>query len=140
MDTAPTLERIDHIHVFVRDRAAAEAWYARVLGLRRVPELEVWAADGGPLTLGNTSGEKFGSIHLALFERPAQACRSTIALGVSAAAFADWRRHLTGVLGHEPAFEDHGLSWSLYFSDPDGNPFEITSYEVAALRAASAPR
>jgi hypothetical protein len=25
------------------------------------------------------------------------------------------------------------VSWSLYFSDPDGNPFEITSYEHAAL-------
>lgn len=26
------LERIDHIHVFVADRAAAEPWYADVLG------------------------------------------------------------------------------------------------------------
>ena len=29
--------------------------------------------------------------------------------------------------------EDHGLSWSLYFADPDGNPWEITSYQHAVV-------
>jgi hypothetical protein len=48
---APTLLGIDHIHVFVQDREAAEAWYARVMGLSRSPGLEFWAADGGPLTI-----------------------------------------------------------------------------------------
>ena len=46
----PTFDRIDHIHVYVTDRAASERWYAEVMGLVRVPELERWAADG-PLTL-----------------------------------------------------------------------------------------
>ena len=64
---APTLERVDHIHVFVSDRAASEQWYAKVMGFRRVKDLEFWAADGGPLTIANPSG----TIHLALFERPA---------------------------------------------------------------------
>jgi sugar lactone lactonase YvrE len=31
--------------------------------------------------------------------------------------------------------EDHQVSWSLYFSDPDGNPYEITSYEYGELPA-----
>ena len=84
---APELERVDHIHVFVADRAAAERWYARVLGLERIDALAFWAADGGPLTLANASG----SIHLALFERPAAAkCRSTIALATSAAGLLAW--------------------------------------------------
>jgi catechol-2,3-dioxygenase len=30
---------------------------------------------------------------------------------------------------------DHAMSLSLYFSDPDGNPYEITTYDVT-----SAPR
>ena len=128
----PELERVDHIHVFVADRAAAERWYARVLGLERVDALAFWAPEGGPLTLGNASG----SIHLALFERPAAAkCRSTIALATSAEGLLAWQRRLGAELGKAPARVDHQVSWSIYFEDPDGNPFEITTYDYAALAA-----
>lgn len=127
----PVLERFDHFHVYVVDRAAAERWYAEVLGFRRVPELEFWAPDQGPLTIGNASG----SIHLALFERPAQASRSTIAFAATATQFLAWRAHLARLLGREVPAVDHTVSWSLYFADPDGNPFEITSYEHAAIAA-----
>ena len=129
---APELERVDHIHVFVADRAAAEHWYGRVLGLKRVPSLAFWAPDGGPLTLGNPSD----TIHVALFERPAEAkCRSTIALGTSAEGLLAWQRHLAVELGKEPERVDHQVSWSIYFEDPDGNPFESTTYEHAPLAA-----
>lgn len=128
---APTLDRIDHIHVFVADRAAAERWYADVLGLRRIDAMAFWSADGGPLTIGNTSD----SIHLALFERAAEKCRSTIALGATAAEFLAWRAHLAQVLGRPLDAVDHHIAWSIYFSDPDGNPFEITSYDHAPLAA-----
>ena len=60
----PSLDRVDHVHVYVADRAASEAWYAQVLGLTRVAELAFWASDGGPLTLGAIPGE----------ERPRLAC------------------------------------------------------------------
>jgi catechol-2,3-dioxygenase len=126
---APTLERVDHIHVFVSDRAASEQWYAKVMGFRRVKDLEFWATDGGPLTIANPSG----TIHLALFERPAERCRSTIALAADATQFAAWRAHLSELLARSIEPVDHQLSWSLYFTDPDGNPFEITSYDYAAL-------
>lgn len=126
---APALERIDHVHVFVADRAASEKWYASVMNFHRAAGLESWAAGGGPLTIGNPEG----TIHLALFERPAEKCRSTIALGTSAAEFLAWRTHLGRVLGSPVEAVDHALSWSLYFSDPDANPFEITSYDYASL-------
>ena len=125
----PLLESIDHIHVFVSDRAAAERWYATVMGFERVRDLEFWAADGGPLTIADRSG----TIHLALFERPAQACRSTIALGVDATQFLAWRTHLARIFEREVEAVDHQVSWSLYFADLDGNPFEITSYDYATL-------
>lgn len=125
----PSLDRIDHIHVFVADRAASERWYAEVLGLARVAELESWASDGGPLTVANAPG----TIHLALFERPTAPCRSTIALGASAVEFIAWRNHLTAVLARAAEPVDHQLSWSLYFSDPDDNPYEITTYEYTAI-------
>jgi catechol 2,3-dioxygenase-like lactoylglutathione lyase family enzyme len=129
---APGVRSIDHVHVFVADRAAAERWYARVLGFRRLREYEFWAADGGPLTVSNGDG----SVHIALFERPAQKCRSTIALGVGAAEFLAWQAHLERELRAPPTIEDHELSLSLYFSDPDGNPYEITTYEYAAAKLA----
>ena len=138
---APDLHRIDHIHVFVADRAAAEAWYARVLGLQRIAELVFWSADGGPLTLGNRGG----SVHLALFEGVNQGCRSTVAFGVGDAGFLSWQLHLEDVLGRRIEPIDHHVSWSLYFTDPDGNPFEITTNEHARVSqqlreaAASAP-
>lgn len=127
--SVPPLRGVDHLHVHVSDRAAAERWYARVLGLQRVEELAGWAADGGPLTLADRSG----TVHLALFERAASARHATLALAVDGPAFLAWRTHLARELPAPPALEDHGLSWSLYFADPDGNPFELTSYAYAEL-------
>ena len=125
----PAIDRIDHVHVFVANRERSERWYREVLGLSRLAALEFWAPDGGPLTLANESG----TVHLALFERPPQLCRSVVALGVDADAFVRWRTHLGRVLGRQPDLQDHRVSWSIYFTDPDGNPFEITSYDYAAL-------
>jgi catechol-2,3-dioxygenase len=131
--TPPALDTVDHIHVLVSDRAKARRWYEEVMGLKVVPSLEFWAPEGGPLTIANAAG----SIHLALFEKkPTQLCRSTIALRVTAADFLAWREHLHTSLGAECMAIDHQVSWSLYFSDPDGNPFEITTYQYAEVAGA----
>ena len=122
----PALLRVDHIHVHVRDRDAAARWYERVLGMTPLPEFAVWATDDGPLTIG----DRAGTVHLALFQRPVAPTRSTIALAVSASQFEAWRQHLRAV-GVVFTLEDHQLAWSIYFADSDGNPFEITTYEVA---------
>ncbi|ART63449.1 VOC family protein [Kushneria marisflavi] len=120
------MDRIDHIHVFVADRAAAERWYQGVLGLKRVTALEVWAEDpNGPLIMAN-SGH---TVCLSLFERAPEPCRTTIALRVSGEPFLQWQDWLSKRLPEPPRLEDHQLAWSLYFSDPDGNPFEITTYD-----------
>ena len=129
----PALNGVDHVHVLVRDRAAALAWYRDVLGFEPVPELAVWQTGGGPLTLTDVGGR----VHLALFERaPAPQNQSVVALGTDAAGFARWLYHLTRALGHAPTLEDHDLALSLYFCDPDGNPYEITTYDVTSARAA----
>ena len=119
----PKLNTVDHIHVSVKDRKLAEQWYQDVLGLVRVAEFEQWVSDKGPLTIGNAQGD----IHLALFE--SEAVQNTvIAFSVTAENFFAWIEHLKD---NEIAVNifDHDLSWSIYFRDPDGNPFEITSYE-----------
>jgi catechol-2,3-dioxygenase len=127
---APSIARIDHIHVFVSDRKRAERWYQDVMGLERVAELAFWSLEqGGPLAIANRSG----TVHLALFERTAQPCRSTIALAVDKDEFLAWRAHLARALGRPPELQDHQVTWSIYFADPDGNPFEITSHDYTAL-------
>lgn len=126
---APTLQGIDHIHIFVTDRAASEEWYSRVFGLRRDPKFEPWTTGRGPLTIGNDSG----TVHLALFERPPEKCRSVVAFNTTASEFLAWRTHLAGALGRTIEAVDHDLAWSLYVTDSDGNPFEITSYEYMPL-------
>ena len=127
---APQMRSIDHVHVSVVDRAAAEHWYENVLGLTRVKELEFWAPNGGPLTIQNR-GE---TVHLALFEGTPNKRPSRVAFEVGAEEFGQWQAHLAKVLGVHLEAEDHTVSWSIYFSDPDGNPFEITSYEYEAIQ------
>jgi uncharacterized cupin superfamily protein/catechol 2,3-dioxygenase-like lactoylglutathione lyase family enzyme len=129
--TVPALLGVDHVPVFVEDRSAAEGWYAAVLGLMCAKALEFWASDGGPLTLQDAAG----TIHIALFERPHQQTRSTITLRVSGREFQSWRAHLKSIPGLEVSQEDREVSVSLYFADPDGNPYEITSYECELARA-----
>jgi catechol-2,3-dioxygenase len=128
----PKLKSIDHVHVFVTDRKSARIWYEAVLGMRPLPSLEFWAEDGGPLTISDSGG----NIHIALFEAKAAKCRSTIAFNVDATEFIAWKGHLSDAVGKQLRVEDHQITWSLYFSDPDGNPYEITcsEYEVLASR------
>jgi catechol 2,3-dioxygenase-like lactoylglutathione lyase family enzyme len=131
---APELQAFDHVHVYVTNRARAEEWYRVVLGLHRTPELEFWAEGGGPLTIQNASS----SIHIALFERPAQPCRSVIALRVGASEYRAWKAHLSTALPNQVSEEDHVASLSMYFRDPDGNPYELTTYEVESVKRGAA--
>lgn len=114
----------DHIHVLVPDRQAVQAWYEQVLGLRPVERLASWTTEGGPLMVPDPSGQ----VMLALFEGKPRADRSTIALRVASVAFLEWKEHLQRMLPRAPRLSDHLLSWSLYFEDPFGNPYDITTY------------
>jgi catechol-2,3-dioxygenase len=116
----PTLEKIDHIHIYAPNRLVAEKWYQDVLGFTRVKSLESWFSDGGPLTISNGGG------HLALFEHNNKNS-TVIAFAVDETNYHLWKEQLTikNIFFIE---DDHDLSWSLYFSDPYGNPYEITSY------------
>ncbi len=127
----PLFSGVDHVHIHVTDRVAATEWFERVMGLRPIQALEFWAVDGGPLTLSDAGG----SVHFALFESAPQASRATIALGATAGEFIAWQRHLSAILTQPVEFVDHNLSWSIYFKDPDGNPFEVTTFEYAAVAA-----
>tara|TARA_B100000795_G_scaffold180821_1_gene136967 strand:+ start:285 stop:671 length:387 start_codon:yes stop_codon:yes gene_type:complete len=114
---------IDHIHIHVNNRIKAEKWYQTVLGFSRIKELEFWAEGGGPLTLKNEAD----SIHLALFENR-EIQNTIVAFKISASELVRCIKHLQTKKIHVTPV-DHQVSWSIYFKDPDGNPYEITTYE-----------
>lgn len=122
----PELKGIDHVHMYVRDRASAVRWYREVLGFETVQALLSWAGKTGPLTVQNREE----TIHLALFERSEPPKTSSIALGTSGEGFLAWKKHLENH-GLKLRITDHDLAWSLYFSDPDGNMHEITTFDHA---------
>ncbi len=124
----PSLLHVDHIHVYVTNRTAAIKWYAEILNFTPIKELEFWAINAQePLTIGSPDG----AIRLALFEKPAKPCHSTIAFGATGAEFLAWHAHLQKMLGMHIDIFDHDVTWSLYFTDLDGNPYEITTHDYA---------
>jgi catechol 2,3-dioxygenase-like lactoylglutathione lyase family enzyme len=128
----PRLLQVDHIHIYVENRTSSLKWYADVLGFAPIEELEFWASSPQePLTIGSADG----AIRLALFEEAIMPCRSTIALGATGVEFLAWHTHLQNKLVTDIAIFDHQVTWSLYFSDPDGNPFEITTHEYEIVAA-----
>lgn len=121
---------IDHVHVYVADRDAAASWYARVLGFGVVEKYRSWAdAPDGPLTIEDPRGR----VHVALFAS-GEPGHDVAAFGASGAEWLSWRDHLDE-LGVAVRVADHGMAFSLYFDDPDGNGLEITTYEVGPVRA-----
>lgn len=126
----PKLQSIDHVHIHVSNRELSEQWYKQVLGLYREKNLEFWAKGGGPLTITNSEG----SIHLALFESESNQ-RTVVAFSVSGQEYLAWYTHLRkeGLLVNH---NNHEVSWSVYFKDPDSNPYEITTYDYEFVKQA----
>lgn len=135
---------IDHVELFVPDRYAAAAWYERVFGLTIVPGFEHWAeSTGGPLMISSDGG----ATKLALFEGelPSDGPRTgfqRVAFqvdGPGMLAFLDrlGKLELNNRHGERltrSQIVDHDGSWSIYFSDPWGNRFEITTYDYAWVK------
>lgn len=137
------VEQIDHVHIEVTDRDVAAAWYGRVLGLVPHAPYAQWADDPmGPLILATASGVAT----LSLFAREARTPSrdTTIAFSVSGAAFLDFLleldelalQHVSGKVLTRQDVVDHDLSWSIYFTDPDQNRLEVTTYDYGIVAGA----
>ena len=134
------VSQIDHVHVFVADRRASARWYADVLGLEVFHDIE-GEDDGGPLVVSSDGG----STGLALFKAKPDAARTstTVAFRVSGGGFLEFLGRLPslnveGASGRALAASDvvdHDYCFSLYFNDPDGNPYELTTYDYEDVRA-----
>jgi len=124
------LEGIDHIALGVRDIERSVKWYTEVLGFERLHE-DMW--NGVPTFIGK------GNTGIALFPASPDAKSSTsthrelrmlhLAFRANRENFLAAQRELEKRgIGFE--FQDHEISHSIYFRDPDGHQLEITTYEL----------
>lgn len=135
------VQQIDHVELIVPDQYEAAAWYQRVFGLEIMLEFEFWATTGPLMLTTADAGTK-----LAVFkgEPPPQVTGFvTLAFRMDAEGFIEFagRVEELGLSNHrgmtltiDNAIVDHSLSWSIYFRDPWGYPYEITTYEYDAVK------
>jgi catechol 2,3-dioxygenase-like lactoylglutathione lyase family enzyme len=124
------LEGIDHVALGVRDIEQSVKWYIDVLGFERLHE-GMW--DGVPTFIGK------GKTGIALFPASSDAKPTSLShreLRMLHLAFRADRDNFLAAQrelqkrGIEFEFQDHEISHSIYFRDPDGHALEITTYEL----------
>ena len=124
------IEALDHIALSVRDVERSAQWYADVLGFKRQHE-GMWK--GTPIFVGN------GDAAIALFPaRDEVGSMSSDRAAVRTLHFA-FRTDRENFLRAQKElkrralpfdFQNHEISHSIYFRDPDGHQIEITTYEL----------
>lgn len=121
------LEQIDHVALRCASPEATMAWYVDTLGFERV-FAEHWS--GVPIFL------RLGSTFIALFPRTegdhAGNGPTLSHLAFRAATHGDFESAQAELRskGIPFEFQDHSVSHSIYFTDPDGFQLEITSYDL----------
>ena len=121
---------LDHIAITVRDVKRSRDWYCDVLGLVQ-RYAEAWGEVPTFVCAGNTGIALFPA---SVAEPKARPERDTIAMRhlafrVDRENFERAQNELRE-RGIEFEFQDHILSHSIYFHDPDGHQLELTTYEV----------
>ena len=123
------LDGIDHVALAVRDVEEAANWYADVLGFERRYE-GMW--DGIPTFIGK------GNTAIALFPARGGDSKPAARTGEIRMLHLAFRANRENFLGAQQElkkrgikfeFQDHEISHSIYFRDPDGHELEITTYE-----------
>ena len=124
----PKLQNIDHIPVFVSDREKALDWYNNNLGLKPSEKMIV-LPESGPLMIRNDEG----NINIALFKGKSNKNDAVIAFKVSGEDFINCYNTINNSFTENIELVDHDIQFSIYFEDPFGNPYEITSYDYDML-------
>jgi catechol 2,3-dioxygenase-like lactoylglutathione lyase family enzyme len=124
------IDALDHVALSVRDVARSAQWYVEVFGFKRLHE-DKW--NGIPVFVGN------GDAAIALFpaaEEVGSASADRGAVRTLHFAFRTDRKNFSRAQDELKKraipfeFQDHDISHSIYFRDPDGHQIEITTYEL----------
>jgi catechol 2,3-dioxygenase-like lactoylglutathione lyase family enzyme len=125
------LEGIDHVALSVRDVEQAAKWYEEVLGFERRYQ-GMW--NGVPVFIGRRETA------IALFPAKPPADSPSVSssdeIKMLHLAFRARRKNFLGAQkelkrrGIRFEFQDHEISHSIYFRDPDGHRLEITTYDL----------
>ena len=122
------LDGIDHVAIGVRDIERSAKWYIEVLGFERLHE-GVWGGVPTFIGKGNTGIALFPATHETKPPDRRDIRMLHLAFRASRENFLDAQRELKK-RGIKFEFQDHEISHSIYFRDPDGHALEITTYEV----------
>jgi len=123
------IDGLDHVALSVRDVESSAKWYADVLGFERQHE-GLW--NGVPVFVGNENAA------IALFPFRGDKEAKSSSTGPRMLHFALRANRLNFLAAQEELkkrsiefeFQDHEVSHSIYFRDPDGHEVEITTYEL----------
>lgn len=120
------LEQIDHVALHCASPEKTKQWYLDTLGFEHVFPGQ-WS--GVPIFI------RLGSTFIALFPLKAGAGTGDgriSHLALRAKTYADFKSAQADLQARRVAFEfqDHEVSHSIYFRDPDGFQLEITTYDV----------
>ena len=124
------IEALDHVALSARDVARAAKWYGEILGFKRLHE-DKW--NGIPVFVGN------GDVAIALFpaaEEIGSTSADRAAVRTLHFAFRTDRENFSRAQDELKKraipfeFQDHEISHSIYFHDPDGHKIEITTYQL----------
>jgi len=127
------LEGIDHVALAVRDVGRSAQWYAEILGFERRYD-GMW--NGIPEFIGK------GTTAIALFPIRDRDSRPAVPAGKIDMLHLAFRANRENFLaaqqelkerGIEFGFQDHEISQSIYFHDPDGHELEITTYDLEGV-------
>lgn len=129
-DAEMKIEGIDHVALTVNDVELSIEWYQKTLGLERRYQ-KAWGNRPAMLCAGTTC--------LALFAADSRRPKPVpdhntvamrhLAFRVNREDFEKAQQDLTEA-AIKFRFEDHGISHSIYFQDPDGHNLEITAYDL----------
>ena len=124
-----TLQHLDHIAITVSDLQRSKEWYCDVLGMvHEFPGL--WEGVPVMLSLGATFIALFPAQNGAMAVTPLPPIRvAHFAFRADYPNFEAAQQSLTAK-GIAFQFQDHDISHSIYFSDPDGHRLEITTYDL----------
>ena len=122
------LEGIDHIAMGVRDIERSAKWYIDVLGFERLHE-GVWNGVPTFVGKGNTGIALFPATQEPKMSKQREIRMLHLAFRANRANFLTAQNELKKH-GIKFEFQDHEISHSIYFRDPDGHQLEITTYDV----------